>query len=98
MRLLKAVEIGQIATARVFIAEGDDVNEFSESGNCPLLEAANCNGTQMVALLLKHDAAPDVHDMRKNTPLSWAIKHKNAEMENLINTALENQTQSTLRM
>ena len=96
MRLLKAIEIGQIGTARAFIAEGDDVNEFSESGNCPLLEAASRNDTQMVELLLEHGADPEVHDMRKNSPLSWAKKYNNAEMENLINTAVDDKAQSRL--
>jgi ankyrin repeat protein len=97
MRLLKAVEIGQIGTVRTFITEGDDVNESSQSGNCPLLEAASLNDTEMVKLLLENGANPDVQDMKTNTPLSWATHHKNKEMEMLITTALKNLSHSSLK-
>ena len=88
MRLLHAIEIGQIGTVTAFLAEGDDVNEMSLSGNTPILEAASRNDTKMVALLLAKGANPDVHDLKNNNPLSWAKKYKNAEMEHLIETAI----------
>lgn len=89
MRLLNAIEIGQIGVARAYIAEGDDVNEFSESGNCPILEAASRNDTEMVTLLLASGANPDVQDLRHNTPLYWAQHHENNIMERLIENALD---------
>lgn len=98
VRLLKAVEIGQIGVARAYIAEGDDVNEFSESGNCPLLEAASRNDADMVELLLLNGADPDIHDLRHNTPLSWAQHHKNATMEHSIKTAIDNKEHTSLRI
>jgi uncharacterized protein len=98
VRLLKAIEIGQIGVARAYIAEGDDVNEYSESGNCPLLEAASRNDGEMVELLLQNGANPDVHDLRNNTPLSWAQRHKDATMEKLIKTAIDNQEHTALRI
>lgn len=92
MRLLNAVSIGQIGVVRAFIAEGDDVNESSESGNCPFLEAASRNDTPMMKLLLEKGANPDVYDMGRNTPLAWAKRYNNVEMEEMINTVLEKQS------
>lgn len=98
MRILKAVEIGQIGMVRAFIAEGDDVNEFSESGSNPILKAASRNDTQIVKLLLNHGANPEVEDFRHNTPLFWAKRNNNAEMVELIETAIEKQAQSSMKL
>lgn len=88
MELLHAVGIGQISIARQLINEGHDVNEFSQSGNCPLLEAASRNDTKMVTLLLEHGADAQVEDRKGNTPLCWAQKYKNEPMEELIQNNL----------
>ncbi|KTD58321.1 ankyrin repeat protein [Legionella sainthelensi] len=86
--ILKAVEIGQIGVVRALILEGRDVNEFSQGGNCPLLEAASRNDSKIVALLLQHGANPMVEDPRGQTPLYWAQRYKNTEMEEMITNRL----------
>lgn len=90
--ILKAVEIGQIGAVRALIIEGGDVNEFSQEGNCPLLEAASRNDSKIVALLLQHGANPGVEDLKGHTPLYWAQRYKNSEMEEMITYRLNEST------
>lgn len=87
--ILEAVEIGQIGVVKALILEGQDVNEFSEAGNCPILEAASRNDTNMVKLLLHFGADPNVEDMNGCTPLEWAQKYQNNNMEELIFSKLD---------
>jgi uncharacterized protein len=88
MKLLNAIEIGQASIAKRLIEAGHDVNEFSLSGNCPILEAASRNDTKLVELLLEHGADPLVEDRKGHTPLHWAQKNKNEHMEEIIQTHL----------
>lgn len=94
-RILRATEIGQINVVRLLIAEGYDVNEFSVSGNCPLLEAASRNDTKIVELLLEHGANPNV-SLGGKTPLDWSQENQNELMERMITQKL-NQTNSPNR-
>ena len=84
MKMLKAIEIGQISVVRQLILEGHDVNEFSESMNCPLLEAASRNDTAIVELLMKNGANPNVEDVMGRSALNWAQTHGNTLMENML--------------
>ena len=84
MEMLKAIEIGQISVVRRLILEGHDVNEFSESMNCPLLEAASRNDTAIVKLLMEHGANPNVEDVKGRSPLSWAQTHGNTLMGKML--------------
>ncbi len=86
--ILQAVQIGQPSIVRRLISEGHNVNESTESGNCPLLEAAKRNDIKIVQILLENGARPHVKDSNGISPLNWAIKHGNTNMQNMIGNLL----------
>ncbi len=57
--LLKAIQDGDLESARHFIQLGVDINyEHPEMLTTPLIEAVHNGQEEMVALLLEHGAAP----------------------------------------
>ena len=57
---------------RLIIAQAD-VNEVDQCKRTPLLKAARHNsGNEILQLLLKHGARPDIADDEGNTPLHFA--------------------------
>lgn len=57
------------------IVAGGDVNHVDKDGRTPLLKAARHNSnSDILQLLLKHEADPTISDNLKNTPLHFAAQ------------------------
>ena len=68
---------GDLAKAALLINAGADINPVDEEyQSTPLGMAARWGQTEMVELLLKHGADPNLSGASWSTPLSWANKKK----------------------
>jgi ankyrin repeat protein len=80
---------GDVETARIFLEHGADLHARDEDlCSTPLGWAAKFGKTNMVELLLKHGAQPnlpdDLPDLAWATPLAWAMRRGHAEIVDLL--------------
>lgn len=71
-----------IDIARLLIERGSDVNAIANNPSrvTPIHSAAACGSTEIVTLLLEHDADPNSQQHGDYTPLMSAAMHGNAAM------------------
>lgn len=74
--LHRAVAVGNIWTARVFLQHGADIDSVDNTGNTSLHFAIKIHQDASRDLLLDHGAIPTIKNKDKKTPLelSWASK------------------------
>ncbi len=71
--LLHAVHKNQLATAKVLLEHGADVNRGTHDGTTPLMMAAGYGNDRMVALLLRHGADPHLRTSGGKSALDLAL-------------------------
>jgi ankyrin repeat protein len=80
---------GNVETARIFLDHGADLHARDEDiCSTPLAWAAKFGKTNMVELLLQHDARPNLPDEQPDlawaTPLAWATRRGHAEIVDIL--------------
>lgn len=71
--LMRAAQEGDVVKVREFLDKGHDVNEQSaKSKATPLIFAASAGRTEVVRLLLKHGANPNLCSWADVCPIWWA--------------------------
>ena len=78
--LHKAVQLGSVDFAKLFIRKGAHVNAATKTGETPLHVALKNKQDSSVELLLKHSADTNMRDARGNTPLHVAALSDNEKM------------------
>ena len=80
--------IGDVSKARLLIQHGADINYIDdEFRSTPLGFAARWGHVAMVKLLLESGADPNRSGAPWSTPLAWAQKKNNVEVENILREA-----------
>ena len=78
----KEIVVGDILAAKAALEAGANVNERNATFNdTPLLRAAMLGQMEMVRLLLKHGADPNLKGADDWTPLMWAARNTKAGTE-----------------
>ena len=79
---------GDIEKAELLLKYGAGKNPVDEEyQSTPLAMASRWEHTDMVEFLLKRGADPNKSGAVWSTPLSWAIKHKNSNIINMLKDA-----------
>ena len=68
----------------------DDVNEENDDGDTAVIVAARRNDLALLKYLFSVGGSADVRDILGHSPTFWAMRNKNTEMVELINTQLKN--------
>jgi ankyrin repeat protein len=84
IEIIELVSLGQVEAVKKLISVGCDLNKQDESGNCAVLMAACRNDLSILKVLFDAGADMNMQDSFGNTVLSWAKKHQNNEMIQLI--------------
>ena len=71
--LLFAARMGDLASARLLLARGADVNEFNHDGS-PLVMATAGGYEELALFLLEQGADPNITDAGGGTPLHYALR------------------------
>jgi ankyrin repeat protein len=74
----------QLAIANSLLASGADVNSQNSSQQSPLSLAVISRSSELVKLLLQHQAKVDLLDGQGYTPLEWAISQRAANIAGLL--------------
>jgi hypothetical protein len=88
---------GQIATARILIANRADVNAKNNSGATPLHWAIEGGHAEMVRLLVEAGSDPLAVDARGQTPLQWAQRKGRTDIERILIEAEKGQPKSFVK-
>lgn len=82
--LIDAVKKGQVATVKVIIADGADVNAKDASGNTPLHLAVEKGSQEIVNLLIADGADVNAKDASGETPLYKTVEEGYQEIVELL--------------
>jgi ankyrin repeat protein len=77
--LLFAVREGALASVRVLLEKGADINQTSVDGSAPMLVAVQNGHYEIARLLLDRGADPNLANAKGWTPLYLAVKNRNQE-------------------
>jgi ankyrin repeat protein len=80
----EAAEDGDIKRVKQHLVEGVDVNAIYKDGWTPLHMATEGGHKKVVGLLILKDADLNVKNGDARTPMDLAIKHKNAEIADIL--------------
>ncbi len=80
--LLYAARDGRLASARILLEAGADVNQLDPNGITPLLMAIANNHIEVARLFIDRGAAINVSDWYGRTPLWAAVETRNMDVDN----------------
>lgn len=85
------VSTGQLDEVKAYCNKRFDVEILDEFGNSATIKAAEVNNVEILKVLIDAGATVDIQNDIGYSPLSWAERHKNQEMVNLIESRIRNQ-------
>ena len=86
-QLMEYISLGQVEAVQKLLNQNNcNVNQQDEFGDSAILLAACRNDLAMLKILIAAGATVNTQDHFGNSPLSWAEKHHNHEMINLVKT------------